>query len=94
VNKRKQRQRQKFSPPLIALMIGGTLLIIAMAVYFAFGSINDGGGTPKLVVDQDKIDYGYVKFGNNKTFTIKVTNAGDGVLRFKEKPIVEVLEGC
>jgi hypothetical protein len=53
-----------------------------------------GGGTPKLTVDQDKIDYGYVKFGENKTFAIKVTNVGDGTLRFKEKPYIEVLEGC
>lgn len=95
MNKRKRRQQQKMSTPLIALLIGGALLVIAAAVFFVFGSgAGDGGGTPKLVVDQDKIDYGYVKFGNNKTFTIKVTNTGDGVLRFKEKPVVEVLEGC
>lgn len=95
MNKRKRRQQQKMSTPLIALLIGGALLVIAAAVFFVFGSgTGDGGGTPKLVVDQDKIDYGYVKFGNNKTFTIKVTNTGDGVLRFKEKPVVEVLEGC
>jgi hypothetical protein len=45
-------------------------------------------------VDQQKIDYGDVKFGVNKTFTIKVTNTGDGTLRFSEEPYVEVLEGC
>jgi hypothetical protein len=37
---------------------------------------------------------GDVKFGINKTFAIKVTNIGDGTLRFKEEPYVEVLEGC
>lgn len=98
MNKRKLRQQQKMSTPLIALLIGGALLVIAAAVFAvsgAFGSgAGDGGGTPKLVVDQNKIDYGYVKFGNNKTFAIKVTNTGDGVLRFKEKPVVEVLVGC
>jgi hypothetical protein len=30
----------------------------------------------------------------NKTFAIKVTNTGDGLLRFKEKPYIQVLEGC
>jgi hypothetical protein len=45
-------------------------------------------------VDQQKIDYGDVKFGVNKTFAIKVTNTGSGTLRFKEDPYIEVLEGC
>jgi hypothetical protein len=93
VNKRKRKQKQKLSTPLVALIIGGVLLV-ATALFFVLSGGSDGGGTPKLVVDQDKIDYGYVKFGENKTFAIKVTNTGDGVLRFKEKPFVEVLEGC
>ena len=54
----------------------------------------DGGGTPSIAVDQQKIDYGDVKFGVEKTFAIKVTNTGDGTLRFKEEPYIEVLEGC
>ena len=45
-------------------------------------------------MDQQKIDYGDVKFGVEKTFSIKVTNTGDGILRFKEEPYIEVLEGC
>jgi hypothetical protein len=35
-----------------------------------------------------------VKFGENRQFTLTVTNTGDGNLRFKEKPYIEVLEGC
>ena len=94
----KKTSRQKHGTnrkPLIALGLGGLVLILA-AIFFALqaGSGDTGTGTPKLVVDQDKIDFGYVKFGNNKTFSIKVTNAGDGMLRFKETPVVEVLEGC
>ena len=54
----------------------------------------DGGGTPSIAVDQQQIDYGDVKFGVEKTFAIKVTNTGDGTLRFKEDPYVEVVEGC
>jgi len=53
-----------------------------------------GGGTPRIVVDQTTIDYGYVKFGETRTFAIAVKNTGDGVLRFGEKPYIEVLEGC
>ena len=91
----KKKSKKANRKPLIVLGLGGLVLILA-AIFFALqaGSGDTGAGTPKLVVDQDKIDYGYVKFGNNKTFSIKVTNAGDGVLRFKEAPVVEVLEGC
>ena len=91
----KKKSKKANRKPLIVLGLGGLVLILA-AIFFALlaGCGDTGAGTPMLVVDQDKIDYGYVKFGNNKTFSIKVTNAGDGVLRFKEAPVVEVLEGC
>jgi hypothetical protein len=90
-NKRKkQKQRKSFPWPLIVL--GGILLIVA--IFFFTNQGGDGGGTPSIAVDQQKIDYGDVKFGVNKTFAIKVTNTGDGTLRFKEEPYIEVLEGC
>ena len=88
---KRQKQRMRFPWPLVA--IGGVLLLIA-AFFFANRSGGDGGGTPSIAVDQQKIDYGDVKFGVNKTFAIKVTNTGDGTLRFKEEPYIEVLEGC
>lgn len=92
MNKRKPKQPTKLPTPLIALVISGALLI-AVAIFFALGG-SGGGGTPKLVVDQETIDYGDVKFNVEKTFAIKITNIGDGVLRFKEKPYIQVLEGC
>ena len=73
---------------------GGILLILAAFFVLTNGSGGGNGGTPAIAVDQPSIDYGYVQFGNNKSFAIKVTNTGDGTLRFKEKPYVEVLEGC
>jgi len=88
---RKKNQRKKF--PWALTVIGGVLLIIA-AFFFARQGNGDGGGTPSINVDRQKIDYGDVKFGVNKTFAIKVTNTGDGTLRFKEDPYIEVLDGC
>ena len=88
---KRQKQRKSFPWPLVA--IGGVLLIIA-AFFFANQGGGDGGGTPSIAVDQQKIDYGDVKFDVEKTFAIKVTNTGDGTLRFKEDPYIEVLEGC
>ncbi|MBI5955069.1 MAG: hypothetical protein HY865_25720 [Chloroflexi bacterium] len=87
---KKQKQNNKLFLPLIIL---GGVLLIAAAFYFANQGEN-GGGTPSIAVDQQKIDYGDVKFNVEKTFAIKVTNTGDGTLRFKEEPYIEVLEGC
>jgi hypothetical protein len=83
-----QEQRQRF--PWLLAAFGGVLLMIA-AFFFAN---RDGGGSPSITVDQQKIDYGDVRFGVEKAFAIKVTNTGDGTLRFKEDPYIEVVEGC
>ena len=88
---KRQKQRKNFPWPLV--VFGGILLILA-AFFFTNQGGGDGGGTPSITVDQQMIDYGDVKFNVNKTFAIKVTNTGDGTLRFKEAPYIEVLEGC
>lgn len=90
--KQKQKQKQKKNFPWVFVAFGGVLIITA--IFFFARQNGGGGGTPAITVDQQKIDYGYVQFGNNKTFTIKVTNAGSGVLRFNEKPYIQVVEGC
>lgn len=88
---KRQKQRQKF--PWLFAALGGALLLLA-ALLFANRTGGDGGGTPSIALDQQKIDYGYVKFGENRQFALKVSNTGDGTLRFKEQPYIEVLEGC
>jgi len=91
MSKKHKRQKQKQKFPRLFLALGG--LFVALAV-FLFARQGDGGGTPSIAVDQQLIDYGDVKFNVEKTFAIKVTNTGDGTLRFKEDPYVEVVEGC
>ena len=88
---RKHKQKQNF--PWLLLVLGGVFIAVA-AFLFARQGGGDGGGIPSIAVDQQKIDYGDVKFGVEKTFAIKVTNTGDGTLRFKEEPDIQVLEGC
>ncbi len=90
--KNKRRQRQGKSFPWLLVALGGGLLLIA--AFFFTSQDSDGGGTPAIQVDQQKIDYGYVKFGETRSFAIQVTNTGNGTLRFKEKPYIEVLKGC
>jgi hypothetical protein len=92
-NQKYRKQKQKKYFPWLFVVFGGGLLLLA-AVLFANRSGSEGSGTPSIAVDQQKIDYGDVKFGVNKTFAIKVTNTGDGTLRFEEDPYIEVLEGC
>jgi hypothetical protein len=93
MSKKHKRQKQRKSFPWPLVVISGVLLIIA-AFFLANRGGGDGGGTPSIAVDQQKIDYGDVKFNVEKTFAIRVTNTGDGTLRFKEEPYIEVLEGC
>lgn len=65
---RKQNQRKRF--PWLFVALGGGLLLIA-AILFADRS-GSGGGTPSISVDQQKIDYGDVKFGETKSIGVKV----------------------
>lgn len=64
MGKKNKRQKQRKSFPWSLVAIGGVLLIIA-AFFFANRG-GDGGGTPSIVVDQQKIDYGDVKFDVEK----------------------------
>jgi hypothetical protein len=88
---KKHRRGRGFPWPLF--LFGGLALIAAAVVYGGKGG-EDSGGTPKIAVDEQRIDYGVVRFGETRAFRIKVSNTGDGTLRFQEKPNVEVLEGC
>jgi hypothetical protein len=96
--KRRQRGRKKqktISTSLFILMAGGALLLVA-GILFSLQRAGRGeeNGMPILAVDQQTIDYGDVKLNTNLTFEIKVTNTGDGTLKFKEDPYIQVLEGC
>ena len=94
MSRHRKKQKKSFAWPV--LVFGGILLILAVFLWAnkAGGGNAASSGTPAIAVDQEKIDYGYVPFGNNKTFKIMVTNNGDGALHFEDKPYIEVLEGC
>jgi len=93
MTKKHMRQKQKKSFPWMLLVFGGVLVIAAI---FLFANKRDeiSGGTPQMTVDQEKIDFGYVQLGEYRSFKVKVTNTGDGILRFKEKPYIQILQGC
>lgn len=89
----KRRKQKKHFPAIMVTLISGGLLLVLMALFFSMQNKGEGG-TPVITVDRQQIDYGDVVFDTQKTFTIRVTNRGDGILRFKEKPTIQVMEGC
>ena len=92
-NQRYRKQKKSRQFPWLFILLGGGLLVLA-AVLFVNRSSGDPSGKPSIAVDQNQIDYGYVKFGETRLIAVKVTNTGDGNLRFKEQPYIEVVEGC
>jgi hypothetical protein len=90
--------------PALWLMIAGGVLLLGVVV-FAIVSAQAGnknpssaaasdGGAPKLVVDQEKIDFGDVPMNKTVTATFKIKNEGTGTLVFSAAPYIEVKEGC
>jgi hypothetical protein len=74
----------------ITIIACGILIVLAALLLVR----QSGGGSPRILVDQQRIDYGEVRIGESRAFKIKVTNSGTGVLQFNEKPYIEILEGC
>ena len=91
MSKKYKKQKKSFS--WVLLVFGGILGIAAIFLLVNKGS-ESSGGTPSIAVDQQKIDFGYIKLGEYRSFKIKVTNNGTGTLRFKETPYIQVLKGC
>lgn len=91
-NQKYRRQKEGGKFPWLFVVLGGGLLLLAAVLFANRGG--ETGGTPAIAVDQNKIDYGYVKFGQTRQFAFKITNTGDGALRFSEEPYIEVVEGC
>jgi hypothetical protein len=87
MSKKHNNQNRNF--PWLLAALGGLMLLTAI---YMFSSPERG--TPVVSVDQELIDYGEVKLDTPLTFSVVVTNTGDGVLRFRDKPYLEVREGC
>ncbi len=93
MSKKTKKWRQKKSFPWAPVAAGVVLLTAAIVVFSNTGSA-DSGVTPAIAVEQEMIDLGYIKLDESRSLNIKVTNTGDGTLRFKEQPYIEVLKGC
>lgn len=78
------------------LIVGAGLLLVGgmIALLSVGGSRDTGGGTPRLVVEQEVFDYGDVALNTPITTTFVLRNEGDGMLRILNTPQVEVRAGC
>jgi hypothetical protein len=95
-SRRKRGQQNMWLP--IGVAMGGVLLIAVAFLVWGSGllgdSSGDAGGTPLLVVDQEVIDFGEVKYNQVVQASFQITNVGEGTLQFTEVPYIEVVEGC
>lgn len=98
--KTKSRPRKAKSVFPVWLIIAGAGIIL-VAVFAFFNNLGrdktavEVTGAPKIKVDQDLFNYGDVKLGLRPVRTVvRVTNVGDQILKFREPPYLEVLEGC
>ena len=95
---KKYRKQKRKGSTWIAVVTVVTGLAFIFAGLRTFRSSSNPpevtGGRPAVSVDRKLIDFGNLKDYTVKTISIKVTNSGTGMLRFTDKPYVEVVEGC
>jgi hypothetical protein len=70
------------------------LLLARQAGQQQEGSAANGAGSPRLEIDQTRIDFGAVPVNQMVKASFKLRNSGDGTLTFSHPPVPEVLKGC
>ncbi|OGO23271.1 MAG: hypothetical protein A2Y54_11095 [Chloroflexi bacterium RBG_16_51_16] len=86
---RNKNFKRQFPWPFV--VFGVILLVTAV---FLYSNLNQDKGTPSLALNTELIDFGDVKLDDSRAFTINITNTGNGTLKFREKPYIEIREGC
>jgi hypothetical protein len=76
------------------LVLGGLLLAFWGSGLGRRQAAVEVAGSPRLMVDQQKVDIGQVPLGQQVQVKFELANVGDQTLRFTEAPYVEVKEGC
>ncbi len=100
---RKSPAKRQFS--WIWLAAVGAMLLVAGGLGLIWTSSSSTGvttldvtpevvGAPRLAVDQEVIDEGYVKLNNTIRTTFRLRNVGDQPLHILGEPAVELVEGC
>lgn len=108
MTKKRYSKKVKASPkrrfPWLWLAVGGAVLLVIGGLSLVWTSSNSAVvtldvtpeviGAPRLAVDQDIIDEGYIKLNNTIRTTYRLRNVGDEPLYILGEPQVELAEGC
>jgi len=78
------------------VLVGALALIPVggVAFWWLSDTLDLSGGTPRLVLDREMVDVGYLPFEAPARVVFTLTNAGNGSLRLAGVPRVKVLKGC
>lgn len=85
-------QRDAITQTLPFVIAAVVVLFIGVAVFVVMGQ--PSSGTPRLQVDQEKIDLGKRIFNQPVRAVFTIKNVGDGALTLETPKIATVLEGC
>ncbi|MBI1892940.1 MAG: hypothetical protein HYS14_02350 [Candidatus Rokubacteria bacterium] len=78
----------------LALGTFGLVAVAAVTAWWLWSAPEVSGGTPRLVLDRDVVELGYLPFESPARVMFTLTNTGDGVLKLADIPRVKVLKGC
>jgi hypothetical protein len=108
MSKKRRSKKTKASPkrqfPWLWLAVGGAVLLVIGGLSLVWPSSDSGvvsldvtpevTGAPRLAVDQEVIDEGYIKLDKTIRTTFRLRNVGDEPLYVMGEPAVELVEGC
>ncbi len=92
------REEEMVKKPRIRLVIGLAAMLAGLTLLSACASgLLPGGNaatSPRLLVDQDRIDFGQVPYNKPVKAVFQLRNGGDQTLRIVGEPQVDVVKGC